>query len=355
MNPRRIWVVGAGGVGSYVAGWVSKAQDVTIIDSWTDHVRAVRSQGLQIDDGRGTSIFHPRALEIHEVCSLLSQPVDAALICVKSYDTPWAVELIKPYVSESGFFVTLQNGVNEDEIERRVGTGRVMGTVVSGLSVNLTGPARVLRSVSSDKPSAKPVFRVGEMSGTVTEGTEWLTEVLGTVDTTVSTTSLWRERWEKLATNCTFNGPCALLNVGTPELERTAALYPFLATVGWETLRVGAALGHGAENAYGFSIGDLERVAKRDAETTQRFEVAMLAMAAGGPDTAMPSTAQDIRKGRRTEVDWLNGLVAEKGQELGSFSPANEFVAAGIRDVERGLAIPGDEKFWKAMSEWTCD
>lgn len=351
--PLRIAVLGGGGVGSYVGGYLSTIADITIVDGWAEHVRQIQSQGLEIEDANGRRVFHPAALDLHNVAELRRDPPDLALVCVKSYDTAWAIELIRPYISSTGYFVTLQNGINEEEIAQRVGWGRVLGAVVSGIGVNTTAPGRVVRSVRH--PAQQPVFRVGEMNGLATTRALAVAEFLGAVDLTIVTNNLWCERWEKLATNCMLNAPCALLDVGTIPLISDRHLHAFLAAIGGEALDVAAAVGFSIETVLGFSRSILRAVLQADGEAIRQFERKLGAMAANATESSLPSTAQDVKKGRRTEIDALNGYVCLKGRQAGVPTPANDFITSAIRDIDRGRASAGQVQFWSALRQWNVN
>ena len=122
---RMLAFVGAGAVGSYIGGLVSAAgHDVTLIDPWPDHVNAIKRDGLRITGTQGERHARPQALHINEVQSLIKSPVDVAFICTKSYDTAWASHLIRDYIAEGGFAVSIQNGINEDTIAAALGRDR---------------------------------------------------------------------------------------------------------------------------------------------------------------------------------------------------------------------------------------
>ena len=105
---KRIVVVGAGAIGGYAGGHMTRAgHDVTLIDPWPEHVEYMRAHGLQLSGltpGERHSI-PVNAIHLCEVQSLMKgRPVDIAFICVKSYDTEWAVHLVKQYMAPDGFF-----------------------------------------------------------------------------------------------------------------------------------------------------------------------------------------------------------------------------------------------------------
>src|ERR1700692_2935209 len=129
----RVAVVGAGAIGGYTAGHMTRAgEDVTVIDMWPAHVECMRRRGLQIS-GRTpaeTLSIPLNALHICEVQGLSKQPpIDVAFVSVKSSDTLWATALIQPYLAPDGFVVSLQNCINEERIAGLVGWGKTLGTI----------------------------------------------------------------------------------------------------------------------------------------------------------------------------------------------------------------------------------
>src|SRR5262245_23414805 len=165
---KRIAVVGAGALGGYVGGSLAHlGHDVTLIDAWPEHVETIRARGLELDGVTPEEKFVVRkvkTLHLTEVQSLARNPVDIAMISVKSYDTRWASALIAPYLSEQGFALSLQNCLNEETIAGVVGWGRTVGAVASLISVDLYEAGRIRRTVPKgrDKHTA---FRNGAPHG----------------------------------------------------------------------------------------------------------------------------------------------------------------------------------------------
>ena len=148
---KRIVFVGAGAIGGYVGGHMSRAgHDVTLIDPWPEHVERMRSHGLELtgttDAERHT--VQVKALHVTEAQHLSRErPVDIAFVCMKSYDTEWATLLIRQYLAPDGFVVSLQNCINEERIAALVGWGRTMGGIASLIAAELYEPGRVKRTV----------------------------------------------------------------------------------------------------------------------------------------------------------------------------------------------------------------
>jgi 2-dehydropantoate 2-reductase len=110
-----------------------------------------------------------------------------------------------------------------------------------------------------------------------------------------------------------------------------------------ETIQVAQALGITLENILGFAPGEWVAAVGGDAETFARIEAAKMRAARERAPGSFPSMGQDIKKGRRTEIDYLNGLVVDKGKELGIATPANEGILHAVRKVESG-ELPQDPK-----------
>ena len=142
----RIVMLGAGAVGGYVGGHLAlHGHDVTLIDFWHDNVEAIRRNGLELSGmtEEERQVSHPKTLHMHEVATLAKQaPVDIAFMCMKSYDTEWATQLIKPYLAPGGYVVSLQNCINEERIAGIVGWGRTLGCIASRISVDCSSRAR---------------------------------------------------------------------------------------------------------------------------------------------------------------------------------------------------------------------
>ena len=105
-----------------------------------------------------------------------------------------------------------------------------------------------------------------------------------------------------------------------------------------ECIRVGRASGFTLEKLGGLGPDVYIAAAERDGEERKIVEDNYITTAGKGNPNARPSMGQDMMKGRRTEIDFMNGLVVQKGQEVGIPTPANEALIAAVKKVERGEA-----------------
>lgn len=343
----RIAIIGAGAVGAYVGGYLSRAgHDVVLVDPWPAHVDAMNRDGLALAGTTEAECFTTpvRAMHLTDVQGLArSGPIDIAFVTVKSYDTAWATTLIRDYLAPTGFVISLQNCINEETIAGIVGWGRVVGCIAAKIAVELTGPGRVRRGVPLGG-NHHTVFRAGEVHGRVTPRIRRIVDMLAPIDSAVATPNLWGERWSKLCANAMGNGVSAASGLGSNDCAREPATRRLMIRLAGEAARIGLALGYDLEAFNKFAAADWIAAADGDTALRETIEAEMLAGTEGRRDDNRPSMAQDIAKGRRTEIDFINGHVAAAGQAIGIEAPANAALVEAVRAVERGEAGPGLER-----------
>ncbi|MBI3330236.1 MAG: 2-dehydropantoate 2-reductase [Nitrospinae bacterium] len=347
---KKLAFMGAGGVGSYVGGHFTRAgEDVTLIDPWPEHIDTIKRDGLHLSGTQGEYVVHPRALHLHEVQSLFKDPLDIAFVCTKSYDTVWATEMISQYLAPSGFVVSLQNSINEERIAGVVGWGRVIGCIASSISVNAYKPGHVVRTVQPGGPGYT-VFRVGEVHGRITPRVEELARMLTVIDSSKVTTNLWGERWTKLVVNSMGNGVSAITGLGSKDMTLNPDTRRLSIQLAGEGIAVGQALGFNLESIRGIAPELYRAAGQGERKAFEEVEDGILKGLSRMTDEGRPSTGQDILKGRRTEIDFLNGLVVAKGEEAGIPAPTHKALVEVVKQVERREVTPDPslvQRVWK--------
>lgn len=125
---KHIVIIGAGAVGGYVGGHLTRAgEDVSLVDPWPQHVEVMREHGLSLSGTQGEHTVRVNALHVTDVQRLCRKPIDIAVICTKSYDTAWATAMARQYLAPAGYVVSMQNSINEEEIAGVVGWGKTVG------------------------------------------------------------------------------------------------------------------------------------------------------------------------------------------------------------------------------------
>ncbi len=262
-------------------------------------------------------------------------------MAVKSYDTEWATALIAPYLSPEGFVASVQNSINEERIAGIVGWGRTVGVVVSGgLALDLYAPGHIRRTMARRADLAS--LYVGEPHGVITPRSRPLARMLGDVDTTRTTDNLWGERWTKLCVNGMRNGVSAATGLGGNARDGHDAIRRVCIRLGAKSVRVGQALGYRLGKVGALDPEPLARAGEGDAEALAEVEALMLegTRSTTRSDLQRPSMAQDMAKGRRTEIGHINGLIAAKGAEAGIPAPTHARLTEVVTAVERGALAP---------------
>jgi len=345
---KRIAVVGAGAVGGYVGSSLFHAgHDVTLIDPWPEHVEAIRANGMNLygmTEAERKTVKVP-AIHLTEVQQIAKQrPIDIALISVKSYDTIWACRMIKQYLAADGIVVSMQNCVNEERVASVAGWGRTLGIIVGGgVGVDLYEPGHIRRGYAK-RPQVTS-FYVGEPSGMITKRSRELAAIMNDVDTAKATDNLWGERWTKLCVNAMRNGVSAATGMGGNERDRHDAVRRVCIALGGESVRVGQRLGYRLGPIGSLPPESLARAMEGDKAATAEIETLMLG-GTGEDQRASyqrPSMAQDMAKGRRTEIELMNGFIASEGARVGVAAPTNEMITRQILRVERGEIPPRPE------------
>ena len=317
--------------------------DVTLIDAWPEHVEAMRIHGLHIS-GMTPEEAHAvkvNALHISDVQSAVKQkPFDIAFMCVKSYDTVWATQLIKDYLAPGGYVVSLQNCINEERIAGVVGWGKVVGCIASLIAAELVAPGRVKRTIHLGG-DAHIVYRVGEVHGRHTQRAQEVADLLASADSSKVTGNLWGERWSKLVINSMRNGLSAATGLSGNQRDGREDTRRLSIRLGSEAVRVGQALGYNLETMLGMEPETLGRAGEGSGDALAEIEHILIEGSRGRDDDQRPSMGQDMFKGRRTETDFINGFVAEKGVEIGVPALTHAKMNAAVKRVESGAVAAG--------------
>jgi 2-dehydropantoate 2-reductase len=299
----RIAVVGAGAVGGYFGGMFARAGAPIVFVGRKHFADAIESKGLVLDRSHGQERIRIEATtDIGAVrdCSLI-------LFCVKANDTSATAAQMAPFVKPDSIVVCLQNGVdNADRV--RAATNVVAIPAAVYVAVSVPEPSRVKHLARGDliigPPSKKTteVAKVFERAGIPCRISE----------------NIEGELWVKLLRNCALNAISALGRVRYGEIAQNANAKQLMQNVVDEVLAVAVAAGV-----------VMPGVHDRKSGMAAAMELAMQ-MA-----DAFSSTAQDLNRGRPTEIDALNGYVARRGAELGVPVPVNHALFTLIKLAEQ--------------------
>jgi 2-dehydropantoate 2-reductase len=331
-----IAIMGAGALGSYIGSFLAKdGQQVTFIDMWPEHVEKMRADGLHVTGSQGPFTVPVNAMHLTDA-QAIKETFDFAFISVKSYDTEWATHFINRYVKPEGFFVSLQNCWNDTVIADIVGAERSVGCIASHIEVALWEPGHVERGGAVGRDSGHYVFRVGEHDGSESARVNEVVGLLDLIDGAYATNNLWGERWAKLSQNSMGNAISASTAMGTLELNNSQASREIGIHLAKESAKVGLAMGLDV-----VEINATPATKWAAADQGDVYEELDDLMANRPSRTNWKaSMAQDVAKGRRSEIDFMNGLVARKGVEVGVPTPYTDAIIKIMHGVDDGSITP---------------
>lgn len=347
-NKKRIIFIGAGAVGSYLGGWLSHTgHDVTLVDMWDQQVETIRKHGLQVDGPHDSFIARPTMCHLYENELIArKEKFDIGFVAVKAYDTLWAATFIDKFVKPDGYIVSSQNTWTDPAVAAAVGADRAVGLVMSSISVAMWEAGKVERPGDTRRRDhGHVVFRAGNHDGSDSPRLHELIEILDPVDGGKITTNLWGERWAKLGQNSMGNPVCASSDMGMADLNKHARGRELQIRLAQEVAAVGLALGHDVENFGGKKASEWADASKGDVYEVLDGELAAKSSGANW----RPSMAQDVVKGRPTEIYQMNGFVCEQGATVGIATPVNAAMADVIRAIDANELEAGFENVERVL------
>ena len=337
---KKILFVGAGAIGSYLGAFLSRAgHAVTLVDAWAEQVDTIDRQGIAVTGPHDPFTARPRAVHLHEA-QRLPRDFDVAFVAMKVYDTEWATQLAVRHLSPEGVVVSSQNCWPDPRVAAVAGAGRSLGLIMSKIGVACWRPGEVERGMERGGNKGHDVFRVGEHDGRITPRAQELAEMLKVVDGALVTDNLWGERWSKLSANSMGNPVQGMSGLGSVEIAGSEVGRAITIHLAAESARVGLALGYTIPK---FNGETAERWADAGRRETYQALDEMLTPKSASTRNWKASMAQDVTKGRPTEIDYMNGHVVAQGRAKGVPTPVSAAVVDVMHEVEQGARKPAPE------------
>jgi 2-dehydropantoate 2-reductase len=305
MKFNKIYVLGAGAVGCYFGGMLARAgKDVTFI-ARPNRVNAINQYGLEMDCKSFQEVIHIQATS--DLSSL--SDADLILVSVKSPDTDQTIKEIASIVPSHTVVLSLQNGVSNVEIASQHLKNPIYAAVVY-VAAGMIGDRTMkhhgrgelyigsLREISpDDQERLLAICNLFEMAG---------------VPCSIAT-DLKKDMWLKFLVNCSFNAISGIGQITYGQMVRIPEVVQQIENLTLEFLAIAA------KEGVDISLDEAKQANALIADTmiTQRS-----------------STAQDLARGKRTEIDFLNGYIVQLGKKYGVSVPYNESITAIVKMLE---------------------
>jgi 2-dehydropantoate 2-reductase len=294
----RIAVMGAGAVGCYYGGMLAREGHPVTLIGRPQHVEAVQRDGLYLD---------AQSFQVHVPMGANTDTAGVAgaklvLFCVKSTDTEAAAQAMAPHLEPDAVVISLQNGVDNAERLQAALQQEVIPAVVY-VATEMAGPGHVKHHGRGDlvigtSASSQEIAELFTTAGVPVQISE---NVIG-------------ELWAKLIVNCAYNALSAISRLPYGRVVQGEGVPAVMADVVGECLAVAQAAGVTVP-------GDLQ-------QSVPRLASAMPAQ--------FSSTAQDLMRGKPSEIDHLNGYLVRQGELLGVATPVNRVLHSLVKLLEAG-------------------
>lgn len=292
----RIAVMGAGSVGCYYGAMLARAGHAVSLIGRAQHVQAMQREGLYLDSD--SFVGHVQVQAEAEASGV--RGAELVLFCVKSTDTDSAAAQIAPHLEPEALVLSLQNGV--DNAERlQAALRQTVIPVVVYVATEMTGPGRV-------KHHGRGELVIGPGAAS-----DALVALFTGAGVPVQTSdNVAGALWAKLILNCAYNALSAITQMPYGRMVQGDGVQAVMRDVVHECLTVA--------QASGVSVpGDVWQAVERIARTMP---------------AQLSSTAQDLARGKRSEIDHLNGYVVRQGAALGLATPVNRVLHTLVRSIE---------------------
>ena len=299
----KIAVLGAGAVGCYYGGMLARAGNPVTLVGRPVHIEPILREGLMLE----TASFRGHLAVHAAVDPCVIQGAQLVLCCVKSADTEAAARQMAPYLDKSSLVLSLQNGVDNARRLQALLPCPV-ATAAVYVAAEMAGPGHVLHHgrgelIIGREPGGERIAVVFRAAGIAVEISDNVEGAL----------------WGKLTVNCAYNALSAITRLPYGRLVA----------------------GMGMEDAMRGVVAECLAVAQAEGVTVPGITWEFVRAIADAMPAQYSSTAQDLARGKRSEIEHLNGYVAQRGRALGVPVAANALLFAIVRQLEQREGTAG--------------
>lgn len=327
----RAAIYGAGSLGTILGAYItSKGGDIDLINHNEKHVQALNEKGAKIV---GTVDFIQKVNAITD--KQMTGKYDIIFLMTKQQGNSETVPFLKDYLEDDGVIVTLQNGLPEHQIADVVGEKRVIGCTVAW-GATMLGPGVCELTSSPDSLT----FSLGTIFSETPNHMEEVVSLLKMMGSVEIDRNFIGTRWSKLLINSAFSGMSAVLGCTFGEAAAKKDSRRVVQSLMKECIDVCHASGIKIEPVQG---KDIVRLFDYHNPIKKALSFMLIPLAIRKHAKLKASMLQDLEKGKKTEVDSINGSVSQQGRRVGVSTPCNDKVVEIVHRIEAGELLPGRE------------
>ena len=315
-------IYGAGAMGTVLGAYIARAgRDIDLINRNREHVAALKEKGAHIV---GTVDFTQKVNAL--LPEEMTKKYDIILLMTKQRMNGEIVAFLKDYLKEDGALCTCQNGLPEPKIAEIIGQDRTLGCAIAW---GATFRGKGVSELTSD-PAAL-TFSLGAYGkGNHLQDVKELLECMGQV--TVEQNFIGA-RWSKLLINSAFSGLSTVTGATFGEISVQKRSRRVAQAIMKECIDVAKAAGIRLEPVQGHKI---DKLFDYKGKLKKALSFALIPVAMKKHARLISSMLQDLRAGKKCEIDFINGVVCEFGKKYGVPTPCNDKTVQLVHEIEEG-------------------
>ena len=327
----RAAIYGVGSLGTILGAYItSKGGNIDLINHNVKHVQALNEKGAKIV---GTVDFVQKVNAITD--KQMTGKYDIIFLMTKQQGNGETVPFLKEYLADDGVIVTLQNGLPEHQIADVVGKNRVLGCTVAW-GATMLGPGVCELTSSPDSLT----FSLGTIFSETPNHLDEVVSLLNMMGPVEIDANFVGTRWSKLLINSAFSGMSAVLGCTFGEAAGAKDTRRVVQCLMKECIDVCFASGIRIEPVQG---KDIVMLFDYHNPIKKVLSFMLIPLAIRKHAKLKASMLQDLEKGKKTEVDSINGSVSQQGRKVGVPTPYNDKVVEIVHRIEAGELLPGRE------------
>lgn len=320
----KIAVIGAGAIGGIVAGFLAKAgYDVEAVCKHQELADKLTSGGLHIYGKKGNHMLAvPAVARIPE----LNRPKDIVLLAVKAPDALGAAKDALPFLFPRSLVVPMENGMGDSGLADIVGWERVAGCVIDwGATMHSHGELEM---------TATGKFTIGYVNRKPDDRLINLKKILSAVMPVEISENIAGRKYYKLVVNSCINSVGVICGLQLGEMFTIKKIRSIFAEIMREGVAVADAMGIEPEGlSHKFDYKKFLESTELSETLKRRFMVYMIRHKY---KRLTSSSLQSLKRGRPTEVDYLNGYIADNAKRYNIPTPVNDMIVNMVKEIELG-------------------
>ncbi|MBU0996482.1 MAG: 2-dehydropantoate 2-reductase [Firmicutes bacterium] len=323
-------IYGAGAMGTVLGAYLSRAgEQVDLINRNVGHIKGLKEHGAQIV---GQTQF------TQKVHALLPQEMkkqyDIIFLMTKQLDNASIVKSLVPFLKKDGVICTMQNGLPELSVSKIIGEEKTIGCAMAWGATLIGNGVSELTSEATKETLSFSLGSFGNVDNLHFQEVKRLLEIMGNVDVE----SNWiGARWAKLLVNSAFSGLSAILNATFGEVAKDKTSRKLVQKVIKECIDVANIAGIKIEPIQG---KDIVKLLDWKGPIKKAISFMIIPIAIKKHQLLKSSMLQDLSKGKKCEIEAINGVVCEYGDQVSIATPISDRIVEIVHKIEANQLKP---------------